>query len=103
MNLGDTGDTTAIVLGATTQLSDAMSLGAKLGYVMSSPYFDADKKVNGGDGDVTITEIDVNFGYALGEQTKYSAVFAYVTVDDDSAVDKDAATSMMHQITLSFE
>jgi len=99
------GNATAVVLGATTNLSDAMSVGVTGAYYMGSPWKESQEKKNGGDGDVTITEFDVNFGYSLGEKTKYSAVYAYAKPDGEKTGtgNYNAITAMMHTISLSFE
>jgi hypothetical protein len=93
-NLGDFGDTMAVVLGVGTKLSDEMSIGGKVMYAMWDNYPDD------GDGG-NLIEIDLNFDYALGEVTKFSFVFAHGTPDDDQG-DPDSVQAAAWTISTKF-
>ena len=95
-DMGDFGDTMAVVLSAGTKLSDEMGVGAKFMYAMWDNYPDD------GDGG-TLMEVDANFSYALGEVTKLTAVFAYgVPSFDNDAVADDAIMSLGWAINTKF-
>lgn len=104
-NLGECGvsggqicDTTAIVLGVDTKLSDEMGVGATIVYAMLDGY--SDELIEG-----TWLELDAKFSYSLGEKTKYSAVLGYgsPTFDYDGAdMSLDSAFSINHKIGISF-
>ena len=99
INLGEnteagTGDTTAIVLGASTKVSDEMGVGAKLMYAMWDNYPDDG---NGG----SMTEVDVTFSYAMGEKTKFAVAAGYGSPDDDAG-DPDPVSAVSWTLSTSF-
>ena len=95
--IGGTGDTTAIVLGVDTKLSDEMGVGAKVLYAMWDNYVPDDG--NGG----TFMELDATFSYALGENTSFGAGLAYgMPSFDDSNVPDDSMMAIAWTLGTSF-
>ena len=75
-------DTTALVLGVGTKLSDEMGVGAKVMYAVWDNYPDDG---NGGN----LTELDATFSYALGEKTSFSAALGYGSLSFDNDTEPD--------------
>ncbi len=75
-------DTTALVLGVGTKLSDEMGVGAKVMYAVWDNYPDDG---NGGN----LTELDATFSYALGENTSFSAALGYGSLSFDNDTEPD--------------
>lgn len=97
VNFGDAGgaaDSTAVVVAASSKVSDAMTVGVKGAYASMKEYAAAMDTVK-------ITEVDATFTYAIGKDTKYEAVVAYGKPKNMSAND-DPIMAAMHGLYVNF-
>ena len=72
-----------LTVGADMKVSDKLSFGAGLAYLLGT------EEAGAGDEDGTLTEIDLSMKYALAQNTTYSLGLAYGMVDQFSPEDDD--------------
>jgi hypothetical protein len=80
-----TGDSTYLLtVGADVKVSDKITVGGALAYLMASEEAGANNDTDG-----TLTEIDLTMKYALAQNATYSLGLAYAIPDEMSADDDD--------------